>query len=93
MSTIAMPMTRGARKVALTTHVTSSVSWLGAVAAFLALAIAGVASKDAEIVRAAYVAMHLVTWLVIVPMSLPHLPAAWSSRSEPRGDCFATTGS
>ena len=35
-------MTPGLRKFALTTHVTSSVGWLGAVGAFLALAIAGV---------------------------------------------------
>ena len=36
-----MIMTPGLRKFVLTSHVTSSVSWLGAVAAFLALAIAG----------------------------------------------------
>lgn len=63
-------MTPGVRKVALTTHVTSSVGWLGAVASFLALAIAGVANQDAQIVRSAYITMHLVTWFVIVPMSL-----------------------
>jgi hypothetical protein len=63
-------MTSAARKFALTLHVTSSVGWLGAVAAFLALAIAGVTSGDAQIVRAAYLTMHLVTWFVIVPMSL-----------------------
>ncbi len=32
------------RKLALTVHVTASVGWLGAVAAFLALAIAGLTS-------------------------------------------------
>ena len=53
-----MTMTPGLRKFALTTHVTSSVGWLGAVGAFLALAIAGVGSEDAQIVRAAYLAMH-----------------------------------
>lgn len=63
-------MTPGVRKVALTTHVTSSVGWLGAVASFLALAIAGVTNQDVQIVRSAYVTMHLVTWFVIVPMSL-----------------------
>jgi hypothetical protein len=63
-------MTPGLRRLALTAHITSSVGWLGAVVAFLALAIAGVGSPDAHIVRSAYVAMHLVTWLVIVPMSL-----------------------
>jgi hypothetical protein len=68
-----MPMTAGLRKFALTTHVTSSVGWLGAVGAFLALAIAGVSSHDAQIVRAAYLAMHLTTWFVIVPLSLAAL--------------------
>ena len=61
------------RKFALTTHVTSSVGWLGSVAGFLALAIAGVTSADAEMVRAAYLAMHLITWFVIVPFSVAAL--------------------
>jgi hypothetical protein len=42
-----MIMTPGLRKFALTTHVTSSVGWLGAVSAFFALAIAGLSSQDA----------------------------------------------
>jgi hypothetical protein len=66
-------MTPGIRKLALTTHVTSSVGWLGSVAGFLALAIAGVASQDVQMVRAAYLAMHLTTWFVIVPLSLAAL--------------------
>jgi hypothetical protein len=66
-------MTPGLRKIALTTHVTSSVGWLGAVGAFLALSIAGVGSQDAQLVRAAYLAMHLTTWFVIVPLSLAAL--------------------
>jgi hypothetical protein len=68
-----MAMTPGLRKFALTTHVTSSVGWIGAVAAFLALAIAGVGSQDAQIVRSAYLAMHLITWFVIVPLCLAAL--------------------
>src|SRR5215212_9945018 len=68
-----MLMTAGVRKFALTTHVTSSVGWLGSVAAFLALAIAGVSSGDSQMVRAAYLAMHLTTWFVIVPLSLASL--------------------
>lgn len=60
----------GARKLALTAHVTSSVGWLGSVAAFLALAIAGVSSQGDHVVRAAYLAMHLITWFVLVPLSL-----------------------
>jgi hypothetical protein len=68
-----MTMTPAVRKFALTTHVTSSVGWVGAVACFLALSIAGVSSQDAHIVRSAYVAMHLITWFVIVPFCLAAL--------------------
>lgn len=58
------------RKVALTAHVTSSVGWLGAVAAFLALAVSGLAGRDPPKVRAAYLAMEMIAWFVIVPLSL-----------------------
>lgn len=58
------------RKLALTAHVTTSVGWLGAVAGFLALAVAGLASENEQLVRAAYLAMDLIAWLVIVPLSL-----------------------
>lgn len=37
----------GVRKLLLLAHVTLSVGWLGAVAAYLALAIAGLTSSDA----------------------------------------------
>ncbi len=62
-------MTPGLRKFALTTHVSSSVGWLGAVAGFPALAVTGLSSQHDETVRAAYIAMHLTTWFVIVPLS------------------------
>ena len=65
-----MIMTPGLRKFALTAHITSSVGWLGAVAAFLALAVAGLTSQDVQLVRAAYLAMELTAWFVIVPLSL-----------------------
>lgn len=61
------------RKFALTAHVTSSVGWLGAVGAFLALAIAGLTSGNPDLVRAAYLAMELTGWYVIVPLSLAAL--------------------
>src|SRR5207237_7076409 len=57
----------------LTVHVTASVGWLGAVAGFLALAMVGVTSKDAQVVRAAYIAMGLTGSLVIVPLSFASL--------------------
>jgi hypothetical protein len=65
-----MIMSPGLRKVALTAHITSSIGWFGAVAAFLALAIVGMTSQDRELVRAAYLVMGLTTWLVIVPLAL-----------------------
>ncbi len=64
-----MIMSPGLRKVTLTAHVTSSIGWFGGVAAFLALAIAGLTSQDPQLVRAAYLAMELTTWFVIVPLA------------------------
>jgi hypothetical protein len=68
-----MIMTPRLRKLALTAHVTSSVGWLGAVVAFLALAIAALRSRGPETVRAAYVAMEVTGWYVIVPFCLAAL--------------------
>lgn len=64
-----MIMPLGVRKFALTAHVTFSVAWMGAVAAFLALAIVGLRTSDASLTRAAYTAMNLIGWAVIVPLS------------------------
>jgi hypothetical protein len=68
-------MTVGIRKVALTFHVASSVGWLGAVVCFLALAIAGLTSANADTVRASYLAMELIGWTVIVPLALASTPS------------------
>ncbi len=68
-----MTMTPDLRKFVLLAHVTSSVGWLGAVAGFLALAVAGLVSEDAQRVRAAYLAMELTAWFIIVPLSLASL--------------------
>lgn len=62
-------MTPALRKFVRAAHITFTVGWLGAVAGFLALAIAGLNSPDAQIIRAAYLAMKLITWYVIVPFS------------------------
>ena len=58
------------RKFVRTGHVIFTVGWLGAVAGFLALALIGLSSQDAQIVRAVYIAMELITRFVIVPLSL-----------------------
>ncbi|MEV6329175.1 hypothetical protein [Streptomyces sp. NPDC051909] len=61
------------RKLALTAHVTASVGWFGAVAVFLALAVTGLATRDAATVGPAYVAMDVTGWYVIVPLCLASL--------------------
>lgn len=68
-----MAMTAGLRKGALTLHVTFSVGWLGALLAFLALAILGVTSRETHTMKAAYVAMAVTGWFVIVPLSFGSL--------------------
>ncbi|GIF99036.1 DUF2269 domain-containing protein [Catellatospora citrea] len=65
-----MPMPPRLRKTALTAHVTTSLGWLGAVAAFLAMAVAGLTTDDAERAHALYLAADLVTWTIIVPLAL-----------------------
>jgi len=66
-------MTPRVRKFALTAHVASSVGWLGAVAAFLALAVVGLTSQDAQTVRGAYVVMEPAAWIVLVPLAFASL--------------------
>jgi hypothetical protein len=66
-------MTPGLRKFALTAHVTFSVGWLGAVVAYLAVAIACSVSQDAQMVRSGFSTMELTGWFVIVPLSLAAL--------------------
>ena len=68
-----MIMPPGARKVALTLHVTTSVGWLGAVAAFLALALVGQTSQDAQTVRGAYLVMEPSARLILLPLAYASL--------------------
>lgn len=68
-----MIMAPSLRKFALTTHVTFSVGWLGAVVAYLALAIAGLSSQDPQVVRSVYLSMEIIGRFVIVPLSLASL--------------------
>jgi hypothetical protein len=63
-------MTSVAQKLNLTAHIASSVGWLGAVASFLALSIAGLTSRNPETVRSSYLAMELLGAYVVLPLSL-----------------------
>ncbi len=68
-----MILTPRLRKFALTAHVTSSVGWLGAVVVFLALAVVGLTSQDAQTVRGAYLVMEPTARLVLVPLAFASL--------------------
>ena len=63
-----MNVSAGIRKLGLTAHVLSSVGWLGAVAAFLALAIVGLTGGQEQTAMASYLAMDRITRSVIVPL-------------------------
>jgi hypothetical protein len=49
------------------------LGWLGAVAAYLALAITGLTTREGSMASVAYRAMEVIGWLVIVPCSLTAL--------------------
>lgn len=68
-----MSMTPGLRKLALAAHVIFSVGWLGAVLAYLPLAVIGLTSPDVQTVRASYLSMESIAWFVIVPCCLAAL--------------------
>lgn len=66
-------MTPRLSKFVLTAHILTSVGWLGAVAGFLVLSIASLTSRDAELVRGAYLSMNLIGLYVLVPLSFAAL--------------------
>ena len=61
------------RKFVLALHLTVSVGWVGAVAAYVPFDVATVTSRDAQTLRAAYLAMELIARSVIVPLALASL--------------------
>lgn len=68
-----MIATPALRKIILTAHITSSVGWLGAVLAYLALDVTATAGRDVTLVRAAYLTMDVTVRYVIVPLALASL--------------------
>ncbi len=63
-------LTAPLRTILLTSHVTTSVGWLGAVLAFLALSVAAVVGSELPTTRGAYVAMNLIGWAAIIPLAV-----------------------
>lgn len=68
-----MTMTPQLRKLALTTHLTFSVGWIGAVVVYLVLGITATTSQDVQTVRAVWIAMELTGWYSIVPLAVGSL--------------------
>lgn len=86
-------MTPAVRKFTITAHVAFSVGWLGAVAAFLVLSIAGLTSHSAEVLRGAYLSMDLISRFIIIPMCFAALATGLLQALGTPWACFATTGS
>jgi hypothetical protein len=53
----------------LLAHILCSVGWIGAVAAFLVLALVGLYSSNVMEMRAVYMAMEPITTWLIVPLA------------------------
>ena len=68
-----MRMPPGVRKSVLAVHLTVSVGWLGAVAAYLALDVAATTGRDPQRLRAAYLGMESIAGDVIVPLAIASL--------------------
>lgn len=68
-----MTLVHPLRRFVLTAHITFAVGWFGAVAGFLALALTGLRSQDAQIMNSAYIGMDLIARFVILPLSFAPL--------------------
>jgi hypothetical protein len=65
-----MSISPSIHRLVLTAHITTSVGWLGAVVAYLALDIIATVGQDIASVRAAYFGMEVIVLYVIVPLAL-----------------------
>ena len=64
-----MRMTPWWRKLVLVVHLAVSVGWIGGVLVYLALGLRAVSGQDEQTVRAAWMAMELSGWYVLVPLA------------------------
>ena len=60
-------------KLVLAAHLTVSIGWIGAVAGYMVLDVTTATSRDAQTLRAAYLAMDSIARSVIVPLALAGL--------------------
>jgi hypothetical protein len=68
-----MTMSPGVRKLALSAHLTVSVGWIGAIAAYMALDVTVATTQDTGLLRAAYLVMDSIVSHVIVPLAFASL--------------------
>ena len=61
------------RNLVLAIHLTISVGWIGAIAAYLSLDVAAATSHDPQTLRVSYVGMGLIVTTVIVPFAIGSL--------------------
>jgi hypothetical protein len=66
-------LAQGPRKALLATHLMFSCGWIGMVLGYLALGVAAASSSDGGTVRAAWIAMELTGWYVLVPLAIGSL--------------------
>jgi hypothetical protein len=65
-----MTMPPRVRRFMLTLHVSASIGWLGAIAAYIALNVPALTSSQPQTVRAAYLMMEPVAVYAIVPLAV-----------------------
>lgn len=65
-----MKLTPAWRKAILAVHLTVSVGWIGGVLVYLALGLMAVRSQDDSTIRAAWIAMEVSGWFVLVPLAI-----------------------
>ena len=58
------------RRAVLITHLLGGVGWFGAVAAYLCLSATGLFTASPKLAEACYLAMDVIGWRVIVPLSV-----------------------
>lgn len=58
------------RKLLLAVHLTCSIGWVGAVFAYLVLALAVPSSNRVETIRSAWIGMELIGWYAVVPLAV-----------------------
>lgn len=68
-----MRMPSWLRKVMLSLHLVSSMGWLGAVVAYLALDLTAAGTQDPQMLRSVWIGMGLIVSTIIVPLAIASL--------------------